>query len=169
MRYKKILLITAYIFSVNILGGQNLSESLGGIKTNFQIYSDTADLKVSDQIIVLRAEKRYSSDSNFGTGWGFGYQSFHLEFITKKDIKIESFKYRSGRDNETRFELVFYDSQNNVLATSSSPYHYVDLLNNSSITDSPFFYSIDLIDIPIVLLDKTVKINMIKMVAEKQF
>jgi hypothetical protein len=167
MNHRTILLITAYVFSVNILGAQNLKDALGGIKTNFQIYSDTVDLKVSDQIIILRAEKNYNSDSNFGTGWGYGYQSFHLEFITKKNIKIENYKYKSGRDNENKLELIFYDSNNSVLATSSFPYNYVDLYNNPSIIDSPFFYSIDLIDIPIVLLDKTAKIGMIKKVASK--
>jgi hypothetical protein len=167
MNHKTILLITVYIFSINILGAQNLKESLGGIKTNFQIYSDTVDLKVSDQIIIIRAEKKYDSDSDFGTGWGYGYQSFHLEFITKKNIKIENYKFRTGRDNGTKLELIFYDSNNSVLATSSFPYDYIDLYNNSSIIDSPFFYSIDLIDIPIVLLDKTAKIGMIKKVAEK--
>jgi hypothetical protein len=167
MNHRTILLITVYIFSVNILGAQNLKESLGGTKTNFQIYSDTVDLKVSDQIIILRAEKQTYSDSNFGTGWGYGYQSFHLEFITKKNIKIENYKYKTGRDNGNKLELIFYDSNNSVLATSSFPYDYVDLYNNSSIIDSPFFYSIDLIDIPIVLLDKTAKIGMIKKVAEK--
>jgi hypothetical protein len=167
MNHKTILLITVYIFSANILGAQNLKESLGGTKTNFQIYSDTVDLKVSDQIIILRAEKQTYSDSNFGTGWGYGYQSFHLEFITKKNIEIEYFKFRNGRDNGTKLELLFYDSNNIVLTSSSIPYNYVDLYNNSSIIGSPFFYSIDLIDIPIVLLDKTAKISMIKKVAEK--
>lgn len=167
MNYKSILLIAAYLFSVNILGAQNLKESLGGIKTNFLIYSDTVDLKVSDQMIILRAERKSASDSNFGTGWGYGYQSFHLEFITKKNIIIENYKFRTGRDNGTKLELIFYDSNNSVLATSSIPYYDIDLYNNSSIIDSPFFYSIDLIDIPIVLLDKTVKIGTIKKVAER--
>jgi hypothetical protein len=69
MNHRTILLITLYFFSANILEAQNLKESLGGTKTNFQIYSDTVDLKVSDQIIILRAEKQTYSDSNFGTGW----------------------------------------------------------------------------------------------------
>jgi hypothetical protein len=167
MNHKIILLISLHIFSANIIGAQNLEESLGGTKTNFQIYSDTVNLKVSDQIIIKRAEKQTYSDSNFGTGWGYGYQSFHLEFITNKNIKIENYKYKAGRDNETKLELIFYDSNNRILATSSLPYYYVDLYNNPSITDSVFFYSIDLIDIPIVLLDKTAKIGMIKKVAEK--
>jgi hypothetical protein len=165
MNKKVIVLASVYMLSVSILGAQNISESLGAIKTNFRIYSDTIDLKVSDQIIILRAEKQTYSDSNFGTGWGYGYRSFHLEFITKKILKVENYHFRVGRDNENKLQLIFYDSNSSVLATISVPFNYVDLYNNSSITDSPFFYSIDLIDVPVVLLDKTAKINMIKKVA----
>jgi hypothetical protein len=155
------------LFVVNILVAQNLKESLGGIKTNFQILSDTVDLKVSDQIIILKAEKKYGANSDFGYGWGYGYQSFHLEFITYKNIKVETFEHRAGRNNESKLDLVFYDSTNAILASTTIPYDYVDLLNNLSLADGPFFYSIDLIDIPTVLLDKTSKIGMIKKVSSK--
>ena len=167
MTNKAILLITVQLIVFNVLSAQNIKESLGGVKTNFQIFSDTIDLKVSDQIIILRAEKKTHEDASFGTGWGYGYQSYHLEFITKKNITIKNYRFRAGRDNENKLELMFYDSNNNNLASISIPFDYVDLFNNSSIINSPFFYSIDLIDVPIVLLDKTNKIVMNKMVAKK--
>lgn len=162
-----LLIAIQLLFVVNLLGAQNLKESLGGTKTNFQIFSDTVDLKASDQILILKAEAKHEADATFGYGWGYGYQSFHLEFITKKNINVETFKYRTGRDNESRLELQFYDSENNMLASTSIPFDSVDLFNNSSIDGSPFFYSIDLIDIPIVLLDKTAKISMTKKVVGK--
>ena len=169
MNHRTILVIALFVFSGISLEAQDLKESLGGTKTSFRIYSDTVDLKVSDQIIILRAEKQTYSDASFGTGWGYGYQSFHLEFITKKIILIENFKYKAGRDNESKLELIFYDSDNNVLATSVCPYDYVDLFNNPEINDSLYFYSIDLIDIPVVLLDKTASIGMIKKVAVRYY
>ena len=168
MNNKAILLITIQLIVFNILGAQDIKESLGGIKTNFRIFSDTIDLKVIDQIIILKAEKQTYSDSNLGTGWGYGYQSFHLEFITKKNIKVDNYQYGTGRDNGSKLKLIFYDSNNNELASISIPFDYVDQYNNLSIINSPFFYSIDLIDIPIVLLDKTDKIDMIKMVGSKK-
>jgi len=164
---KKVLIIVIQLFVVNILVAQNLKESLGGTKTNFQIVSDTVDLKVSDQIIILRAEQKHHGDATFGYGWGYGYQSFHLEFIAKKDIKVETFKFRTGRDNESKLELIFYNSENNILASLSVPFESVDLLSNPTTVDSSFFYSIDLIDIPIVLLEKTYKIGLTKKVASK--
>ena len=167
MTTKVFLFIAIQLFVVNILVAQNLKESLGGTKTNFQIFSDTVDLKVSDQIIILKAERNHYTDSSFGTGWGYGYQSFHLEFITKKNIKVETFKFRAGRDNGDKFDLIFYDADKNILGTTTIPSGDVDLFNNPSVVGSPFFYSIDLIDVPIVLLDKTAKIGMIKRVADK--
>jgi hypothetical protein len=166
MTNKAILLITIQLIVFNMLEAQNIRESLGGIKTNFQIFSDTIDLKVSDLTIILRAEKKTFEDAAFGTGWGYGYQSYHLEFITKENIKVKNYPFRTGRDNGNKLELIFYDSDNK-LASISIPFDYVDIFNNSSIINSPFFYSIDLIDVPIVLLDKTVKIVMNKMVAKK--
>lgn len=167
MKNKMIILVVIQLFVFSGIGAQNLGKLLGGINTNFQIYSDTIDLKVSDQLIILKAEKKTHEDSNFGTGWAYGYQSFHLEFITSRDIRVQKYPYKSTRSNEPRLDLVFTDSSNNILATKSIPFEYVDVFNNASIVYSPFFYSIDLIDIPIVLLDKTVKINMIKKVASK--
>jgi hypothetical protein len=167
MKTKLILLIAilSVVFNSN---AQNLKESLGGIKTNFQFFSDTTNLKAIDQIIIQRAEKKSSSDSNFGTGWGYGYQSFHIEFITRKHLTVTKFAYKAGRNNNDKLELTFYDCNNIVLASYSADFSIVDLFNNSLSNDSQIFYSIDLIDIPIVLLDKTVKINLTKEISSKK-
>ncbi len=164
---KNVLLISIQLFVVNILGAQDLKESLGGIKTNFKIVSDTVDLCVSDQIIILRAEKKHYGDASSGYGWGYGYQSFHLEFMAKKEIKVETFKFKPSRDNESKLELTFYNSENGILASTSVPFDQVDALSNPTTSDRLFFYSIDLIDIPVVLLEKTSKIDMIKKVSSR--
>lgn len=167
MKTKNVLIIVIQLFVVNILGAQDLKELLGGIKTNFKIVTDTVDLRVSDQIIILRAEKNHYGDASFGVGWGYGYQSFHLEFIARKDIKAETFKFRPGRGNGSELELTFYNSENSLLASASVPFDQVDVLTNPATVDRSFFYSIDLIDIPIVLLEKTSKIGMIKKVSSR--
>jgi hypothetical protein len=168
MKNVKVLLIVTQLFVVNVLVAQNLSESLGGTKTNFQIVSDTVDLQVSNQIIILRAEGKHYANFIDSFGYGYGYQSFHLEFIAKKNIKAEAFKFVRGQDNKDKLELIFYDSENNVLALKSVPIESVDILSNSTTSDGLFFYSLDLIEIPIILLEKTCKINMIKKVLGKK-
>jgi hypothetical protein len=168
MKNKAVLLIVVQLMVANVLLGQSLKESLGGIKTNFQIFSDTVDLKNSNQIIILKAEKKHDqyADSYSGYGWGYGYQSFHLEFITNKDLTVKTYKRDRGTINrEDKLDLKFYDAENNVIASTIVPFEYVDLLRDTQKEGGPYFYSIDLIDIPVVLLDKTSKIDMVKLVA----
>jgi len=72
MKIKGILLLVIQTIVVNLYA-QNLSESLGGINTDFQFYSDTFDLKVTDQILIRRAEKSIGSAlySEAAAGWGY--------------------------------------------------------------------------------------------------
>jgi hypothetical protein len=156
------VLIQLSIFNIS---AQNLENFLGGVKTNFQLFSDTTNLNPKNQIIIQRAERKSYSDASFGTGWGYGYQSFHIEFTADKNLVEGKFKYKAGRDNGDKLELTFYDSGNVVLATRTLDYSAVDLLYNLSSDNNRFFYSIDLIDIPIVLLSETAKINLVKKVA----
>lgn len=162
---KGILMITLYLLVINAAGAQNLKDALGGLKTNFQIYSDSVNLDVSDEIIVLKAARKFFSDCQCGTGYGYGYQSYHLEFITKKQLAIKNVRYLIGRDNADKIELKFYDASNTLLASPTFPFSIIDLYTNSAVKNSPFFFSIDFIDIPIVLLNKTSKIDLIRRVA----
>ncbi|MBN2637401.1 MAG: hypothetical protein JXR61_14095 [Prolixibacteraceae bacterium] len=166
----KAIVFLFLVIQLSLFNGsaQNLENALGGVKTNFQLFSDTTNLNPTNQMIIKRAEKKSSSDVSFGTGWGYGYQSFHIEFIADKNLTEKTFKYRAGRDNEDKLELTFHGSSNVVLATCLVHYSVVDLLYHSSAVSSRYFYSIDLIDIPLVLLNETVKINLIKRVSDRK-
>ena len=169
MKIKAFLLITIQIFVLDLYA-QNLTESLGGIHTKFQIYSDTVDLKVAGQTIILRAEKyssKYISDG-VGAGWGYGYQSYHLEFVSREYLTIQEFYHSRARRINDILELTFYNSNDTVLASLSSDISIIDLYKNSRVENCQYFYSIDLIEIPISLLDKTAKINLIVKRAVKQ-
>ena len=170
MMNKTVLLVVLQLFVVNLLIAQkSLNESLGGIQTHFQIFSDSVDLKVSNQIIILKAEKKHDqyADSFSGWGWGYGYQSFHLEFETNEEIEVKPLHYEGIRKPESRFDLLFTDAENKVISSATIPVDYVDLLSNPKKEGDPYFYSIDLIDIPVVLLDKTSKINLVKRVPSR--
>lgn len=165
MKSKVALLILVQLFVANVLIAQSLKESLGGVKTSFHIFSDAIDLEASNQIIIIKAEKKHDqyADSFSGYGWGYGYQSFHLEFITNKDLTVKTYKRERGFSRENKLDLTFYDAENNVIASTTVPFDYVDLLRDTQKEGGPYFYSIDLIDIPVVLLDKTSKIDMVKL------
>lgn len=161
------LFIQLSVFSIN---AQSLSESLGAVKTNFQIFSDNKDLNVTDQFIIKRAEKKSYTRAVYdgGYGYGYGYQSLHLEFVTQETYILEEFDHKFVGNNSDKLELTFYDSNDVALATDVSDFSVVDLMYSLPSEKLRFFYSIDLIDIPVILLDKTVKIDLIKLVSDKK-
>ena len=163
----KALFLISVVFSLNILISQNLHENLGGVRTNFQIFSDGTSMEVSDQILILRAEGKYDTDITFGYGWGYGYRSVHFECIVEKPFQTKIFKHRAGRDNSSKLELIFFDSDNTVLTSISIPFTNVKEFMKPSGNDGPFFYSIDLVDVPVVLLNRASKIDMIKKISSR--
>ena len=100
-----LLLCSSYL-----LLAQSISEQLGGIQVDFLITSDTFTLSEDEQILIQRAEANYSQSinvsGNYGAGYGYGYQSFHLEFIAKKQISI----IRANGKKRTYYLLNFFDN-----------------------------------------------------------
>lgn len=156
---KAAILIILQLFIYQVLCAQSISEYFGGIKTKFEVFSDTIDLKVIDQIVVLAAEKRSYISISDNAGWGYGYQSIHFEFITKKEL----FEISAAGKNKNKYKLTFSDQDNLILQTIYIPEYSVDKCINTNIVNGRVFYSIDLIYTPVLLLDKTKRIDIIKL------
>jgi len=73
---KFVLVIALQLFVLQMLCAQSISESLGGIKTNFEISTINTDLEVTEQIIVLAAERLLLVWVN--------YQDWDISFTTKE-------------------------------------------------------------------------------------
>jgi hypothetical protein len=112
------LFVAIFLIYNGLLSAQNLSESLGSNKTDFKFYSDAIDLDVSNQFIIKNAGAIFSFNATSGNSYGFGagYESYHLEFVTNKNITCEFFKRYT---NSAHFEIDFYDSNNIKLSTKS--------------------------------------------------
>jgi hypothetical protein len=151
-----LLAIALQLFVLQILCAQPISESLGGIKTNFEVFTINTDLEVTEQIILLTTERFTYINPQGEAGWGYGYQSFHFEFITKNEIK----EIQGDKNNRHNYRLSFIDHENVILLAVDLPKSSVNKYHNPDIPNSQFFYSIDLINIPILLLDKTKRIDL---------
>lgn len=168
---KAIFFIALQLVVFSSLHAQSVSEQLGGVKTHFQLYSLTTKLDVSEQILILRAEAKHKMETDilsgefYATGWGYGYRSYHLEFVTQEELNAQRLPGKFGKSRYTRLRLTFFDTNKNILASFTIPYDRVDRQSYSSAKGGPFFYSIDLINIPLVLLDQTAAIGMVKMVS----
>jgi|GEM_PF-6599286 len=167
---KAIFLIPLYLLLFSTLHAQSLSEQMGGIKTHFQFYSLITHLNVSDQMLILRAENVHHAvdftESAFG--WGSGYRSFHLEFASEEELNTQTFTYKAGRDNDDKLKLTFYDANKHILASFPIPFERVNMYSGTNDKKDSFFYSIDLINVPLIILDKTAAIDMVKMVASRK-
>jgi len=159
MRKITITSIAFLIILHGQLNAQNISSALGCIKTDFQFYSDTIDLDVTSQFILKNAGifKESRSSEYTGGGWGYGYgggyESYHLEFITDKDLST-----RVNKSVNYKYEISFVDSINVILATITFDDDKVLHYSNRLIKNPPNFYSFDLINTPVSVLDRTRKI-----------
>jgi hypothetical protein len=156
---KLIIILILQNLLLKISYSQSISELLGGVKTNFELFSDSIDLEAEDQLIILAAERYSGISISYQAGWGYGYQSFHFEFITTKRLAVKP----TDKKDKNNYQLSFIDSDNVILQTIIVPSHLVDVRSNTYIQNSNVFYSIDLIDTPVLILDKTRKINIIRL------
>lgn len=156
IRITFLLLLIAIGFT---LQAQTLSEKLGAVPTNFRFVSGETDLKVVHQFIIRNAGAYHRRElvSDGAYGYGAGYESFRLEFMTRKKMKQES-----ERRKVHHYRIGFYDAHGNLLWSYNFPERKVSVGRNLQIDDSPAFYSIDLIDIPVSLLDFNKKIDIVE-------
>ena len=166
---KHYLSICFFFFLIfNGLLAQSLSEKLGGVSTDFIIVSGDDTLDIDKQIIVKRAkykaEKDYKTHESYeggyggyGYGMGYGYQSFHLEFTS--NTKIVSKTIYNGNRRPTYYCTFYcYDKNGQQILEKLVPATRLKQMFNSQSATS-FVYSLNLVGIPIVVLDNTTTIK----------
>jgi len=156
------LLLIILTFSSTTIYSQSLTEKIGGIKTNFVIVSDTNRLKINDQAFFKRGLSKFSTEySNYqegGYGYGYGLQTYRLEFIT-----TDEFNTIRGNDNKKIwYKLSLIGTDNTTLLQA-----YLDrtkILKYSNGSDLRTI-SINFQDIPLIVLDNTqvIKIEKIEL------
>ncbi|SHO60244.1 hypothetical protein [Algoriphagus zhangzhouensis] len=148
------ILASNYIFVPTTIA-QNLSEKLGAIETGFSFTTLGQSVNVIDQYLIKRAEKvvfRYVPDE---VSAGLGYESYHLEITIKEKLEVSDADKKRERFH---WSLNFFDSQGEVISTFIIAKEQVKYSGNQN--ESLNFYSIDLIDIPLNLLDRTHHIDL---------
>lgn len=162
--FSKLLAISLLmIISVNT-HTQTLIDKIGGVRTDFTITTDSLDMQVQSQAIVKRGVSDFEADWSgywdgaYGIGYGYGLQTYHLEFST--DLKlIEKFKYREGSKEIHYYYLVtLTDKNDNTLLVIELNLNSIKSVSNGEYLTT---YSLDLNEIPMILLDKTEKIDIV--------
>lgn len=158
-----VCIITVNLLLGNSLQAQDLSEKLGGVKTDFIITSHGVELDVISQVISKRAERFYDwGGHNEGAyGYGYGYESFHLEF-TVRNGEIDMPQSGTLLRGEKLIVLDFYDEVGSLIGSSARSPREVRLISNNSSNNKLTHYSIDLITIPLPLLDAAKRIDIFR-------
>lgn len=146
---KKLLLCSLWIISLSYtsVNAQTIIEQLGGAKTDFVFYSGEFLLDVDQQYIV---PKQYVVAVEEG---GASQTSINLDFSSKDKARAVIFDKKTAR--HLRFYLKLYDDKNNLLHEFGGLYGTEKWLPSMQ----QYFYSIDITDIPILLLNKVGKID----------
>lgn len=158
-----LCIISLNLLLSNFLQAQSLSEKLGGVKTDYIITSHGVELEITNQLIVKRAERFYDwGGHNDGAyGYGYGYESFHLEF-TVKSGEIDLPESGSLFKSEKLLVLDFYDEDGNLLGTRKRSLQDVYFISNNTTHDKLMHYSINLIWIPLPILDEAKRIDIFR-------
>lgn len=161
---------TLFLFGIVALSlntnGQSLTEALGGVNTQFDIYSDTINLEVKQQCIIKRANtfKQISNHIDWSYALGGGYESLHLEFSTTKNLQVVKVEHA-----EHSYLLEFVKKNGVILAVAPLNNDQVKLYTNPYVKNPKTFYSIDLIHIPICILEETHEIIFTKITSKGLF
>ena len=145
-----------------VLFGQNIAtwEPDDAVETNFKITSEGADLGASEQLLLERGESSYELGTGLNGGYVHGYQSLHLEFRSEKRIVIKVQKDRNKR--RPRLVMQFFDKNGDLLGSHEALYRQsVDEFTGKDVNTGPYFYSIDMVDIPMLLLQHTDRIELL--------
>ena len=156
-----LLPLLLYIFSASLSAqGLPISQQLGGVVTQYRITSGPHLLNDGQQLLIKRSNYLTGSDR------AGGYSEFHLEFAT--DLLPIGMIMRNAANEQrmvltkpTRtYMLTFYDSQERVCHRTFIGRSRISVSSPRDEEGATFFFSIDLRNIPILLLDQTARIDL---------
>lgn len=160
-----LLCIAFSLFTFSVLQAQSLSEKLGGVATQFSFSTKDSSMNVEQQLIIKRSvtETLIEIDEDYYSfAYGLGYEAYHLEFVSEKSIRyIMNTIVAKKRKHEFYYLVEFYDSEKKLIAEKKLGLDRIKktLFNEKK---NQYTYSMNLKDIPIILLDQTKSIDIIQ-------
>lgn len=140
---------------------QSLIEQLEGVETSFKITWQENDLKLTDQAVFKRGLSRYKYGEEpvmeYGYGFGYGVETFRLEFMTNDSIEVIDSSYK----RRFNYEIVLVDSDDSILLKTNVNRSDILKFSNGKNLNT---ISINLQSLPLIVLNKTsvIKISIVK-------
>ncbi len=164
---KKRIPLYFFLFILNIatLQAQGIIEHFNGFKSDFIITSKDSDLSPLDQVLVKRASLKLETAAE--AAFGLGYEAIHLEFIASKKLGTAR-RQADHRWIDKFYAFKLFGENNTMLAEIR--------LGRESVREYPleeiegyYAYSVELRYIPLVLLEKTKRIDITFIMLSNRF
>lgn len=143
---KTILFVLVLIFSVKLCA-QTITEKLGIVKTDFDFFYEDKKLTIFKQGIIKRAQYHYRFENG-----QMGLEAYHLEFVYELEYD-KNFEIENHKD----YIAEFYSEEDELLTIIEYGLWKKASDNDESKTGKKY-YAINLIDLPLFILDDTRKI-----------
>jgi hypothetical protein len=155
---KVIILFSLFIVSANYLISQTLSERFGAVQTNFEFTSNNERLEIGSQQIVKRSGRFVHGSGDVSSA--SGYETLRLELEVANDIPFIRSRLLDGNQG---FHLSFYSGNGEYLGFRRLYDGEVIRFRKDVQWTSPVsVYSFDLYSIPLIILDKTSRIEILR-------
>lgn len=145
------------VFSLLIMNGygQSFSQQLGAIPTQFEFTTSDTPLDITQQQIVKRAGRVHHLGTE--SGYGSGYETFRLEIQLPIDIPLMRAKLFDGNSG---YQFTFFSESGERMGFVRLSSSEVNRIRDNRFIDSKVnFYSFDLINVPLLILDQTIRID----------
>jgi hypothetical protein len=157
---KYALMFFGLLLSFNLFS-QNLSEKLGAIPTDFVFTTDNEPMVVYQQHIIERASLLVAKKDE--TPIAAGYKSYWLEIETDTKLNFSARFNRDGRKG--KYNVACYDVNGELLGMFPLSNNDLRVVLKEQFTfeikTDNRFVSINIRTIPLVVLDKTKRIDLI--------
>ena len=143
------------LFSLSI-NAQSLLEAAGGIKTDFAFTTKDEDMGVESQILIRRSME--GTYNGMGQAYAYNAEFFFLELMSTKGIATQ----KINRKTTIFYLLKFYDANDQLIAEYKRNKNQLKVKSNEQEDAKFYITSISLRNIPLVFLEKTQRVEVIK-------
>ncbi len=157
----KTLLITLFSTLCFYSSSQTITDQMGGVDCNFTFTSNSYNLDVIKQTLLERpkAVSKSSALENESYGYAYAYTEWHLEFVSNTSIKSRERNMEEGRNRRQKYHLEFYNKTGDLLMETYISKDKLKLWQGKAGNGIIYTYSLNLINVPLILLDNVTNIN----------
>ncbi|MDG1334082.1 MAG: hypothetical protein P8P74_17230 [Crocinitomicaceae bacterium] len=158
-------LFTLFIFLASFsISAQSISDQVGGVSCSYELYSDGDTLDVIKQLLIQRPTARsgVSDIENQSYGYGYAYSSWCLEFVTNTGISTRNRNNLERRNRRGKYNVTFKNRAGGMLFSQYMGRDKVRLWKGKIHTGVVYTYSLNLIDVPLIVLDNVASIDIVR-------